>query len=90
MTTPGARAAQQAYQQQVQQNSANFRRNAAYQDHLRYRRQHRRGPVSVVLRLLGFVFSLVFIAIAVGIFLLILGSAQPDWFDHVRSWFDSI
>ena len=43
MTTPGARAAQQAYQQQAQQNSANFHRNAAYQDHLRYRRQHPRG-----------------------------------------------
>jgi hypothetical protein len=88
MTSPGARSAQQAYQQQVQNNSATFRRNAAYQDQLRYRRQ--RGPVGAIRRLFGFVFSLVFIAIAVGIFLAILSTAQPDWFDHVMSWFDQI
>ena len=49
-----------------------------------------RGPVGVVRRLFGFVFSLVFIAIAVGIFLMILNAAQPDLFNHVKSWFDSI
>lgn len=90
MTTPGARQAQQNYQQQVQNNSATFRRNAAYQDQLRYRRAHPRGPVGPVRRVLGFVFSLVFIAIAVGIFLVILSAAAPDWFDHVKAWFDQI
>ena len=59
-----------------------------YQDQLRYRR--RRGPVGAIRRLFGFVFSIVFIAIAVGIFLAILSTAQPDWFDHVMSWFDQI
>jgi hypothetical protein len=90
MTTPGARSAQQAYQQQVQQNSANFQRNAAHAGYLGYRSRHPRGPVGVVRRLFGFVFSLVVIAIAVGIFLVILSAAQPDWFDHVKTWFDQI
>lgn len=88
MTSPGARSAQQAYQQQVQNNSATFHRNAAYHDQLRYRR--RRGPVGMVRRLFGFLFSLLFIAIAVGIFLTILSVALPDWFDHVKTWFDQI
>jgi len=88
MTTPGSRSAQQAYQQQVQNNSATFRHNAAYHDQLRYRRQ--RGPVGMVRRLFGLVFSLVFIAIAVGIFVVILSAAQPDWFNHVQTWFDQI
>jgi len=85
MTTPGGRQAQQNYQQQVQHNSATFRRNAAYHDHLRHR-----GPGSVVRRLLGLVFSLVFIAVAVAIALVILSAAQPDWFGHVTTWFDQI
>lgn len=89
MTTPGARSAQQAYQQQVQNNSATFRRNAAYhQQQLRYRSP--RGPVGPIRRLIGFVFSLVFIAVAVGIFLVILSAAQPDWLNHVTTWFDQI
>ena len=86
MTTPGARSAQQNYQQQVQNNSATFRRNAAYQDHRRY--QRRRGPLGAVRRLLGLVFSLVSVAIAVGILLVILSAAQPDWLDHVKTWFE--
>ncbi len=86
MTTPGARQAQQNYQQQVQQNSATFARNAAYQDQLR----RRRGPVGMVRRLVGLVFSLVFVAIAVGIFLTILSAAEPHWFDHVKTWFEQI
>ena len=85
MTTPGARSAQQAYQQQVQNNSATFRRNAAHHGQLLYR--SRRGPVGTVRRVFGFLFSLVFFAIAVGIFLTILSVAQPDWFDHVKTWF---
>jgi hypothetical protein len=89
MTTPGARQAQQNYQQQVLQNSATFARNTANAGNLRYRRRQR-GPVGPIRRLIGFVFSLVFIAIAAVIFLAILGAAQPDWFDHVGTWFDQI
>lgn len=88
MTTPGSRSAQQAYQQQVQNNSATFQRNAAYQDQLRYRRQ--RGPVGVIRRLFGIVFSLVVIAIAVGIFLMILGQASPDVLNQVMTWFEGL
>jgi hypothetical protein len=78
------RSAQQNYQQQVQNNSATFRRNAAYQDQLRYHRRHR--PAGPVRRLFGLVSSLVFIAIAAGIFLLILSAAEPGFFDHVKTW----
>jgi hypothetical protein len=85
MTSPGARQAQQNYQQQVQNNSATFRRNAAYDD---ARRRQARGPVGPIRRLLGLVFSLVFVAIAVGIFLMILNTAQPELLDHVTSWVD--
>jgi hypothetical protein len=81
MTSPGARQAQQNYQQQVQNNSATFRRNAA---------QHasRRGPMRPIRALLGLAFSLVFIAIAVGIFLMILNAAQPELLDQAKTWFD--
>lgn len=87
MTSPGARQAQQNYQQQVQNNSATFRRNAAHADYLRHRG---RGPVGMVRRLFGLVFSLVFIAIAIGVFLVILNVAQADGADHVTTWFDQI
>ncbi|MBF9130314.1 hypothetical protein I0C86_15315 [Plantactinospora sp. S1510] len=89
MTSPGARGAQQAYQQQVQNNSATFRRNAAYDDQRRYRGRQR-GPIGAILRLFGFLFSLVIIAIAIGIFLMILGAIQPDWIDQLMSLFDQI
>ncbi|MCR3754304.1 hypothetical protein [Lentzea californiensis] len=69
MTTPGSQGAQQAYQQQVRQNSATFHRNAAYQDQVR-----RRRPAGVVRRVLGVVFSLLFALVAVGIFLAIVSS----------------
>jgi hypothetical protein len=84
MTSPG----QRSYQQQVQNNSATFHRNAAYHDQLRRRRQ--RGPVGVIRRLFGFVFSLVVIAIAVGIFLMIVGQASPDLFNQVKTWFEGL
>lgn len=85
MTSPGARGAQQAYQQQAQNNSATFRRNTASHDQLR-----RRGPAGAVRRLVGLVFSLVFIAIVAGILLTVLSAAQPDWFDHVTTWFGQL
>jgi hypothetical protein len=87
MTNPGARQAQQNYQRQVQQNSANFARDTAYQAQLR---NHRRGPVGPVRRLLRFLFSLMFLAIAVGIVLAILSAAQPEWFDYLKTWFNQI
>ena len=75
MTSPGARSAQQSYQQQVQNTSAAFRQHAAHRGGLRHRR---RGPVGVFRRLFGLVFglvfTLVFIAVAVGIVLVILNT----------------
>ncbi|GAA3431720.1 hypothetical protein [Kutzneria kofuensis] len=82
MTTPGSRQAQQNYQQQVQHNSSTFARNAAYHA----QRRGRRGPVGAVRRLFGLVCSLVFVAIALGIFLMILNAAQPDLLDQAKSW----
>lgn len=83
MTTPGGRQAQQNYQQQVQHDRATFARNSAY-----HAQRRRRGPVGVVRRLLGLVFSLVFVAIAVGIFLMILNAAQPHLLDQAKTWFE--
>jgi hypothetical protein len=83
MTSPGARQAQPNYQQQVQHNSSTFQHNAAYHASMR-----RRGPMGPVRALLGLVFSLLFIAIAVGIFLMILNAAQPELLDQAKTWLD--
>jgi hypothetical protein len=81
---------QQAQQQQAQHNrSAAFHRQAAYHDHLRRRRRGGRGRFGLLGRLVGLVFTLVTIAVAVGIFLLILSQAQPAWFDTITSWFEN-
>jgi hypothetical protein len=79
MTSPGARGAQQAYQQQVRQNSAAFHRNTAHRP---------RGPVGLIGRAFGLVFSLVFVAVVIGIFLTVLGAVEPHWLSHVKTWFD--
>ncbi|WP_134668013.1 MULTISPECIES: hypothetical protein [unclassified Amycolatopsis] len=83
MTTPAGRNAQQNYQRQVQQNSTTFARNAAYHAQL----NRRRGSGGLARGLVGFLFSLVFIAIAVGVLLVVLATAQPEWFEHVKNWF---
>ncbi|HEX7659777.1 MAG TPA: hypothetical protein VF444_09870 [Pseudonocardiaceae bacterium] len=98
MTNPGQQWAQQAAQQANQQAQRNadalFRRNAA--DHDRYlarRRQASAGPTGVfgVLgRLVGLVVALAIIAIAVGIFVVILNAAEPGWFGLVQTWFQRI
>lgn len=89
MTTPGQQnwaqqAQQRAQQQHQQQMNAIFRRNAA--DHDRYLRQRRRGTAGPISRL----FALVVIAIAVGIFVTILNTAEPGLWHHVKTWFDQI
>jgi hypothetical protein len=88
MTSPGARGAQQAYQQQVQHNSMRAARDAAQQGQLYARR--RRGPLGPIRRLFGLVFSLVFTAVAIGVFLTILSAVEPNWWDYVTTWFDQI
>ena len=88
MTSPGSRQAQQNYQQQVQHFSTFQRQSAEAQRQLGHRRH--RGPAGPIRRLIGFVFSLVFIAIAAGVFLVILTTADPHWFDHVKTWLGSI
>lgn len=80
MTNPGSMG-----QQAAQQAAARAQQAAANSYYLAHRNDVRRprrgGLFGVVRRLVGFVFSLVVIAIAIGIFLLILSQAQPDWFE---------
>lgn len=83
MTTPGSRQAQQNYQQQIQHGRSTFARNAAY-----HGQRRRRGTGGVISGLFGFVFALLFMAIAIGILLVILNAAQPDLLDQVKSWFE--
>ncbi|MGW3960009.1 hypothetical protein ACWED2_09295 [Amycolatopsis sp. NPDC005003] len=83
MTTPGSRQAQQNYQQQVQHDRSTFARNSAY-----HAQRRRRGPVGVVRGLLVLVFPLVIIAIAAGIFLMVLSAAEPHLLDQVSTWFE--
>jgi hypothetical protein len=54
-----------------------------------YYRPHRRvGFFGVIGRLVSLLFTLVFLAVAAGIVLVILSQAQPDWFAHLKTWFD--
>jgi hypothetical protein len=45
------------------------------------------GFFGAIGRLIGTVFALVIIAIAVAIFLMALNHVQPDWFDTVKTLF---
>lgn len=81
MPMPGGWSAQQAHQQQVQHDRATFARDA----HVCSGRG--RGPGGRVGRLFGFVLALVFLAVAVWTSVTVLNSVQPDWFDHVTTWF---
>lgn len=60
--------------------------NAARRHH--YRPHSRVGFFGVIGRLFTLVFTLVFLAVAVGIFMIILSQAQPDWFTHIKTWFE--
>lgn len=85
MTNPGYQSQQAAAAASRAQQAA---ANSYYLAHRNDVRRPRRGGVlGAIRRLVGLVFSLVVIAIAIGIFLLILSQAQPDWFDQVMSWF---
>ncbi len=85
-----AAAASRAAQQQaaLAQNLTLQGTQRAARSHSPYYRHASGRRLGVFGRLLRLVFSLVFFAVAIGIFLVILSAAQPDWFEHVKTWFD--
>jgi sorbitol-specific phosphotransferase system component IIBC len=100
MTNPGfqaQQAAQQAQQQAVQQNIRNSTESAAQArraaelgrprpQYYAYRRSPVRTGLGLVGRLIAFVVTLVGIAVAVGIFLLVLNRANPGAVHHIGQW----
>jgi transposase InsO family protein len=74
------RAAQQAA---ARHHDTMARRNTSYH----YRSPGGMGFFRAIGRLIGMVFALVIIAIAVGVFLVVLSQVQPDWFDTVKTLF---
>jgi hypothetical protein len=63
--------------------------NAGRRHSNRYHRPHRRGGFfGAIGRLVSLLFTLVFLAVATGVFLMILSQAQPDWYAHLKAWFD--
>jgi len=100
MTNPGSMG-QRAGQQASASASRGAQQSAARATDLTMRggsragQQHYsrpRGPMGffgAIGRLIGLVITLAVIAVAVGIFLMVLGQVQPDWFANVTSWFES-
>jgi hypothetical protein len=100
MTNPGfqaQQAAQQAQQQAIQQNlrhsteSAARARQAAELGRPRpqfyaYRRSSARTSVGLVGRLIGFLVTLMGIAVAVGILLLVLNRTNPGAMHDIGQW----
>ncbi len=97
MTDPGFQA-RQAQQQTVQQNLRNSTESAAQArraadlgrprpQYYAYRRSSARTGLGLVGRLVGLVVTLVGIAVAVGIFLLVLNRANPGAVHHIVQWF---
>lgn len=82
MTTPGQQGAAAA---------SRARQATADSHYLARRNQHGRprggGFFGLIGRLIGLVFTLVVVAIAAGIFLMILGQASPDLFNQLKTWF---
>src|SRR5262249_14393361 len=70
------------------QAASNAGRRSHYRPHSNYRPHRRVGFFGMIGRLVSLVFTLVIIAVAVGIFLVILSQAQPDWFTHIKAWFN--
>jgi hypothetical protein len=97
MTNPGQQAAQQAAasasraaQQQASmayQNQVRHASSAAQRQHYRAGGRRRFGLLG---RLFAFLFSLVILAVAAGIFLAVLSQAQPQWFHSIMTWLNGL
>jgi hypothetical protein len=97
MTSPGSMGQQAAQQAAAsasrgaqQHASASYQHTVRHASNAVHRQQHYRGGrrFGLLGRLVSLVFTLVIIAVAVGIVLLVLGQAQPDWFDSALTWFE--
>lgn len=62
-------------------------RLGTYHDSARRTTPPASGPVR---RLVGLLFSLVVVAVVIGILLVVLGAVAPDWFDQVTGFFGEI
>jgi hypothetical protein len=97
MTNPGRQGQQQAVQQSLRnstESSAQARRAADLgrprPQYYAYRRSPARTGLGLVGRLIGLVVTLVGIAFAVGIFLLVLNRTNPGAVHHIVQWLGHI
>jgi hypothetical protein len=100
MTNPGSMGQQAAQQasasaSRAAQQQASYAQQMNVQNASRAAHNHRYhyGPPArggAVRKLFAVLFTLVFLAILVGVALVVLGATQPDWFDHLRAWFERI
>ncbi|HEY3609128.1 MAG TPA: hypothetical protein VGL06_16625 [Pseudonocardiaceae bacterium] len=93
MTNPAQQAQQQAAQQSLRtstESAAQARRAAELgrpqPRYYAYRRSSARTGLGLIGRLVALVATLVGIACAVGIFLLVLNRANPDAVHHIVQW----
>jgi hypothetical protein len=88
MTGPGFQASQQAAQSAARAAQQNAAYGASLNNRIPHANGYRRpsGPVGLIGRLIGFVLTLVVLALAVGIFLLVFSKAQPDLFHQFTTW----
>jgi hypothetical protein len=92
----GQQAAQQAAaaasRAASQQANTNYQQTVRHASSLNHQRHYRGsgGGLGMFGRVASAVFSLVVIAAALGILLLILSQAQPHWFHVVTTWLGSL
>lgn len=98
MSSPGSMGQQAAQQAAAsasrgaqQHASASYQHTVRHASNAVHRQQHLRGGRRLGLfgRLVRLVFTLAILVVAVGIVLLVLSQAQPDWFDGAVGWFES-
>jgi hypothetical protein len=98
MTNPGFMGQQAAQQAAAaasraasQQANANYQQTVRHASSLNHQRHYRGGGgLGMFGRVASAVFSLVVLAAALGILLLILSQAQPHLFHVVTTWLDSL
>nr|WP_042191142.1 hypothetical protein [Kibdelosporangium sp. MJ126-NF4]CEL19870.1 hypothetical protein [Kibdelosporangium sp. MJ126-NF4]CTQ97094.1 hypothetical protein [Kibdelosporangium sp. MJ126-NF4] len=83
-------SASRASQQHASMASQHAMQHASSLSHRHHSRSAGRGGFGLLGRLVGLVFTLVSLAIAAGVFLLILSQAQPEWFHGVMTWLDRL
>ncbi len=97
MTNPGFMGQQAAQQAAAaasraasQQANTNYQQTVRHASSLNHQRHYRGGGFGMFGRVASALFSLVVLAAALGILLLVLSQAQPHWFHVVTTWLDSL